>query len=99
MLSCRRSEGIPWQVQRSTSSGSALASPSPRHWRLVADLEIADRLAAGERSVDDLAVESLYRVMRLLAAEGVFRETSPRRFGLAEVGEALRSDGAPVPAT
>jgi len=65
--------------------------------RVVVDLEIADRLAVGERSVDDLAAETgshtdaLYRVMRLLAAEGVFRETDGRRFGLTETGEALRS--------
>jgi hypothetical protein len=66
--------------------------------RVAADIGIADRLAAGERSVDDLAAETgshagaLYRVMRLLAAEGVFRETDGRRFGLTEIGEALRSD-------
>jgi len=66
--------------------------------RVVADLEIADRLAADERSVDDLAMETcshadaLYRVMRLLAAEGVFRETDTRRFVLTEIGEALRSN-------
>ena len=71
--------------------------------RVVADLEIADRLAAGERSVDDLAAETcshadaLYRVMRLLAAEGVFLETDARRFGLTETGEALRSDGRSSP--
>ena len=53
--------------------------------RVVADLEIAERLAAGERSVDELAAETsshpdaLYRIMRLLAAEGVFRETDARR--------------------
>jgi len=66
--------------------------------RVVADLKIADRLAADERSVDDLAMETcshadaLYRVMRLLAAEGVFRETDTRRFVLTEIGEALRSN-------
>src|SRR3954471_4229468 len=66
--------------------------------RVVADLEIADRLAAGERSVDELAAETsshadaLYRIMRLLAAEGVFREMDARRFRLTETGEALRSD-------
>jgi hypothetical protein len=66
--------------------------------RVVADLEIADRLVGGERYVDDLAAQTgshvgaLYRVMRLLAAEGVFRETSDRRFGLTELGAALRSD-------
>jgi SAM-dependent methyltransferase len=71
--------------------------------RVVADLEIADRLSSGERSVDELAAEvncqagALYRVMRLLAAEGVFRETQARRFGLTEVGAALCSDGRASP--
>ncbi len=64
----------------------------------AADLNIADRLAAGERSVDDLAVETgcradaLYRIMRVLAAEGIFRESEHRRFELTELGSALRSD-------
>src|ERR1044072_9204457 len=67
--------------------------------RVVADLEIAGRLAAGERRVDEMAAETsshpdaLYRLMRLLAAEGVFRETDTRRFALTETGAALRSDG------
>jgi hypothetical protein len=71
--------------------------------RVAADLEIADQLAAGERCADDLAAqtgshaEALYRVMRLLAAEGVFCETSARRFELTEVGAVLRSDGASSP--
>ncbi|ANW05723.1 methyltransferase [Bradyrhizobium icense] len=66
--------------------------------RVVADLEIADRLADGEQSVDDLAAQTsthadaLYRIMRLLAAEGVFRETSERRFGQTELSSLLRSD-------
>src|SRR5450432_1599813 len=71
--------------------------------RVVADLEIADQLAAGERCVDDVAAqtgshaEALYRIMRLLAAEGVFCETSSRRFGLTELGATLRSDGGSNP--
>src|SRR5277367_6472753 len=66
--------------------------------RAVADLEIADRLAGGAKSVDALSVETgthtdaLYRIMRVLAAEGVFRETLPRYFELTELGGALRSD-------
>jgi hypothetical protein len=66
--------------------------------RVVADLEIADRLAGGAKSVDVLSVETgthtdaLYRIMRVLAAEGVFRETLPRHFELTELGGALRSD-------
>lgn len=70
---------------------------------VVADLKIAALLAAGERSVDDLAAatdsdaDALYRVMRLLAAEGVFRETDARFFGLTEVGAALHSEGCAGP--
>jgi hypothetical protein len=71
--------------------------------RVVADLKIADLLAASERSVDDLAAETgshaeaLYRVMRLLAAEGVFRESRARLFGLTELGAGLRSSGSSSP--
>lgn len=66
--------------------------------RVVAELGIADLLGGGERTVDELAresggnAESLYRVMRLLASEGVFRETSPRRFVQTEASETLRSN-------
>jgi SAM-dependent methyltransferase len=62
------------------------------------ELRIADLLAGGEQSVDELAAatgsnaDALYRVMRLLAPEGVFKEVLPRRFELTEVGAALRSD-------
>ena len=54
--------------------------------RVAAELGIADLLAKGERSADELSqathtnADALYRVMRLLASEGVFREVSPRRF-------------------
>lgn len=66
--------------------------------RVVAELGIPDLLGAGERTVDELAdttgsnAGALYRVMRILAAENVFREVSPRRFVLTEVGAALRSE-------
>ena len=66
---------------------------------VAAELNVADRLYAGERSVDDLAAESgcqadaLYRIMRVLAAEGVFHETSSRRFKLTELGSAGRLHG------
>ncbi|SEB25259.1 methyltransferase [Variovorax sp. YR216] len=66
--------------------------------RVVAELSIADLLAGGERSADELAeatrtnADALYRVMRLLASEGVFREVSHRRFVQTELSAALRSD-------
>ena len=66
--------------------------------RVVAELGISDLLTVGDRTVDELSeatgtnADALYRVMRLLAGESVFREVSPRRFALTEVGSALRSD-------
>jgi SAM-dependent methyltransferase len=64
---------------------------------VVIDLSIADRLAGGELGIADLARQTgseagaLYRIMRLLAAEGVFRETSAQRFVLTDVGATLCS--------
>jgi SAM-dependent methyltransferase len=66
--------------------------------RVIIELGIPDLLAVGERSVDELATatqsdaDALYRVMRLLAPEGVFREVLPGHFELTEVGAVLRSD-------
>ncbi|MCA1407281.1 ubiquinone/menaquinone biosynthesis protein [Ensifer sp. IC3342] len=66
--------------------------------RVIIELGVPDLLAAGERSVDELAAatqseaDALYRVMRLLAPEGVFREVGPRHFELTELGAALRSN-------
>jgi hypothetical protein len=68
--------------------------------RVIIELGIPDLLAVGKKSVDDLAVatqsnaDALYRVMRLLAPEGLFREVQPRHFELTEVGAVLRSDRA-----
>jgi hypothetical protein len=61
-------------------------------------LEIADRLADGPRSAADLAVEagaheqSLYRLLRAVAAVGVLEELPDHRFALTELGETFRSD-------
>ena len=69
----------------------------------AATLGIADLLIAGPRSSDDLAAatgthpRSLYRLLRALAAVGVFHEDDERRFALTPMSECLRSD-APVPA-
>jgi hypothetical protein len=64
---------------------------------LAAQLAIADLLADGPRASDDLArlrgcnPEALYRVLRLLSAEGVFAELDGRRFALTPLGELLRT--------
>jgi hypothetical protein len=65
---------------------------------LAAEFGLADRLAAGEKSVEALAAEtgthpqSLYRMLRALAAFGVFEEVPPQKFRLTALGAQLRSD-------
>jgi O-methyltransferase domain/Dimerisation domain len=65
---------------------------------VAAVLGIADLLADGPRSSDELAKatgtspRALYRLLRALAAFGLFHEDDDRRFSLTELGDALRSD-------
>src|SRR5262249_30192058 len=64
---------------------------------LVAELGIADLLASGPRSNDDMAQatsthpRSLYRDLRLLSGIGIFTELQPIRFALTQLGACLRS--------
>ncbi|MBZ4320864.1 SAM-dependent methyltransferase [Streptomyces sp. SCA2-4] len=59
---------------------------------------IPDLLADGPRTADDLAARSgtetepLRRVLRLLAARGIFHDHGDGTFGLAEDGQELRAD-------
>jgi hypothetical protein len=68
---------------------------------VVVELGIADRLADGPRSVDQLAAEAgaqadpLYRVLRMLSAEGIFEEVVPRHFALTPLSQPLRT-GSPA---
>jgi O-methyltransferase domain/Dimerisation domain len=65
---------------------------------VAAVLGIADLLADGPRSSDELAAatetdpHALYRLLRALAAFGLFHEDDNRRFSLTELGDALRAD-------
>lgn len=67
---------------------------------VAAELGIADLLSGGPRGVDELAAEtatdapSLYRLLRALAALGIFVEHPDRRFALTAVGDFLRRDHA-----
>jgi hypothetical protein len=67
---------------------------------VAASLRIADLLADGPRPADELAAEAgahpdaLARLLRALAAHGVFAETAPGRFGLTPMAALLRQ-GAP----
>jgi hypothetical protein len=75
------------------------------HWisrivHLAAELGIADRLAPGAKTAEELAGPTkmspvpLYRFLRGLANLGILTEGADRRFGLTPLGEALRT-GAP----
>lgn len=65
---------------------------------VAAELQLAERLAEGERTVEELAAacgvhaDSLQRLLRGLASVGLFRESDPQRFGLTPLAELLRSD-------
>src|SRR3954468_10093056 len=65
---------------------------------VAATLGIADELADGPRTSDELAAAagapapSLYRLLRALAAVGVLHEHDGCRFALTDVGACLRSD-------
>jgi len=64
--------------------------------RAVTELKIPDLVADGLRNADDLAAstgvraEPLRRVLRCLAAAGVFAETEDGRFGATPVSECYR---------
>lgn len=63
----------------------------------AAHLGVADLLAEGPRTSDDVArasganPDALYRVMRCLGAVGVLQETAGKTFALTPIGAALRS--------
>jgi len=66
---------------------------------LVAELGVVQALRDGPRSVDELAAENgadpdtLYRLLRALAGDGIFEEVAPRTFGNTEESETLAQDG------
>lgn len=65
---------------------------------VAAKLGLADMLANGPRSIDELAqtagvhAPSLYRLLRALASVGVFADDGTGRFELTSAAECLRSD-------
>jgi hypothetical protein len=72
------------------------------HWvsrilYVAAEMSLADRLAEGPRTAEELAqstaadAPSLYRVMRTLASLGLFTEGPGHRFSLTLLGEAFRT--------
>jgi SAM-dependent methyltransferase len=65
---------------------------------VAAKLEVADKLAAGEKPVAELARETathedtLFRLLRALASIGIFQETSSKTFANTPASEFLRKD-------
>src|SRR5712691_9931004 len=65
---------------------------------VAATLGIADLLADGARTINELAeasashAASLYRLLRMLASAGVFKEVEPGRFELTPLAATLRTD-------
>jgi hypothetical protein len=84
-------EGMIWDALRGSLVTRALA--------IAADLHLARALRTGPRRVDDLAseqgadAETLYRVLRALASDGIFEETEPGVFGNTAASEVLTRDG------
>jgi O-methyltransferase domain/Dimerisation domain len=87
------------------SPQAQLIQMATAHWvsrllHVAAQMSLADRLAQGPQTAEELArstatdAPSLYRVMRTLASLGLFTEDPSHRFSLTPLGEALRT-GAP----
>ena len=95
----KRSSSRP---QRLMAAGKLLEMIAMRHvpqsLHVVSVLGIADLLADGPKSADELAQttgshgRTLYRVLRTLVAAGVFAEDKAGRFRLTALGQPLRSD-------
>jgi hypothetical protein len=66
--------------------------------QLAVQVGVADHLAAGPRTAQQLAAatgtneDALYRVLRALSSVGVFDEVEPRRFALTPAADILRKD-------
>jgi hypothetical protein len=90
-MSERSAEAQLWDLMRGALVTRALG--------IVADLRVADALADGPRPVAELArdtgadADSLQRLLRALASDGVFAEVSPGVFANTEASELLRREG------
>jgi O-methyltransferase domain len=78
-----------WSLMRGAMATQAL--------RVVAQLRVADALAAGPRAVAELSgradLDSVHRALRALASDGVFEEVEPGVFANTPASELLRTDG------
>lgn len=90
-------------TQKTTPSPISLLEIVTSQWisqavLVAAELDVAGYLKDGPRNIAELAKltdsheESLYRILRTLAAKGIFRETEPRVFGLNALARPLLKD-------
>jgi O-methyltransferase domain/Dimerisation domain len=92
-VSERRPESVLWDFLRGATMTRALA--------IAADLGLSESLAEGPRPVAELASEggvdadSLHRLLRALASDGVFAENEPGVFRNTPASDALRAEGRP----
>jgi Dimerisation domain len=89
------------QSPQETLLGMALGYMLARAVHVAAEMGIADLLSDGPKRVEELAQatgarpQSLYRLLRALAGNGIFAEDSSGRFELTPAAAWLRS-GIPV---
>jgi hypothetical protein len=87
----RAPEAVVWDLLRGGLTARAVG--------LVVELGIPDALAEGPRPVGELAAETgadtetLHRLLRALASDGVFAEEEPGVFRHTEASETLRGGG------
>jgi SAM-dependent methyltransferase len=92
-VSERPPESVLWDFLRGATMTRALA--------IAADLRLSESLADGPRPVAELAAESgvdadsLHRLLRALASDGVFVEDEPGVFRNTEASDGLRAEGWP----
>ncbi len=87
-----------WHLRRSRSSTSIFGAFLSQAVSASAQLGIADALAAGPLTKEELArrvgadPDSVARLMRLLISRGVFRRRRDGRFALNALADTLRTD-------
>jgi C-methyltransferase len=90
---------MPAGIRRMVEMGDLLTGAwVSRAIGVAASLRVADHIGGSPVPVSDLARacaandDALYRLLRMLATAGLFRQWPGRRFSLTPLGELLRSD-------
>lgn len=95
-----QSEGCQPPPCVATAEPVSLAAMSSLHQllQMAVDLGLADRLASGERELQELAAacnteaDSLLRLLRGMASLGLLAQTGPQRFALTPLASVLEGE-------